>query len=324
MTSEIPSLDEIVGELRGYRGIVRKRSLRQLADIFPPEGDNILAVMGEDAAALSLGDQVVVLAADGIMEELIEKDPEWAGYCSILVNVNDLLAMRAHPVAAVNVISSVDEEQLSRILAGMKKAGHKLSVPIVGGHLHPNASHNDISVAMIGRVTGKPLLSSTAEPGDRIVLISDLNGQFTPGIPYSWDCTSMKEKDSLAKEMDLLLSALAEFKSCKDVSNPGLLGTLAMLLEASGGGAEVRLENIPVPKGVGLLQWLKAYQGLGMVGTVDENKLEHIMRELEGSDLAIGDIGSVLDDQHLCIRHGKEAKVLFDFSKEEITGLFKR
>lgn len=323
MTSDVPSLNEIVDELRAYRGITRKKSLRQLADIFP-EGGNILAARGEDAAAISLGEEIVVLAADGIMEELIEKDPEWAGYCSILVNVNDVLAMRAHPIAAVNVISAVNDEMLNKMLAGIKKASDKLNTPVVGGHLHPNASHNDISAAIMGRVNGKPLLSSTALPGDRVVVISDLNGQFTTGVPYSWDCTSMKGKESIAQEIDLILRALTSFTSCKDVSNPGLLGTLGMLLEASRTGAEVHLERIPMPEGVNLLQWLKAYQGLGMVGTAKANKLDEINGILEGSDLVSGDIGYVVDEPFLSLLYSGERRVLFDFSREDITGLFRR
>ena len=35
--------------------------------------------------------------------------------------------------------------------------------------------------------------------------------------------------------------------SCKDISNPGVVGTLGMLLEASNMGAEIELESIPKP-----------------------------------------------------------------------------
>jgi len=318
------SLDEIVKELRGYRGIARKKSLSLISDILPEIGGRIIAAKGEDAAVISLGEDPIVFAADGIMEELIERDPEWAGYCSILVNVNDVLAMRARPVATVNVISAVDDQTLCEILTGMKRASDLFDTPVVGGHLHPNATHNDISVAIIGKVSGRPLLSSTARPGERVVVISDLNGQFTPGIPYSWDCTSSKEKDYLAKELDLFFAAISDFNSGKDISNPGLLGTLGMLLEASGTGAEVNMERVPKPEGTDLLQWLKAYQGLGIIGTVESEKLEKIRGLLEGSDLVAGDLGCVVGDPSLSVTYEGERRLLFDFTREKITGLFPR
>jgi len=37
---------------------------------------------------------------------LMEGDPRWAGYCSVLVNVNDIAAMGGVPMGMTNVIFS--------------------------------------------------------------------------------------------------------------------------------------------------------------------------------------------------------------------------
>ena len=51
---------------------------------------------GDDAAVLDAGtDDVVLFAADGIWGRLLEASPWWAGYSSVLVNVNDISAMGA-------------------------------------------------------------------------------------------------------------------------------------------------------------------------------------------------------------------------------------
>jgi len=67
------------------------------------------------------GDEVMLLAADGIWSKLMQADPEWSGYCSVLVNVHDIAAMGGWPVAMVDVLSVDDLEVAKRVLQGMKK-----------------------------------------------------------------------------------------------------------------------------------------------------------------------------------------------------------
>jgi len=310
-------LDNIVREVRSYRGLIRKASIGQISSLFSFKTDKILAAKGEDGAIIRIGDRICAFSADGIMDELIDKNPHWAGYCSILVNVHDMLAMRAIPTAAVNVISSRDEKSLSEIVAGMNEACDKFDVPMVGGHLHPYAESNSVSVAMMGEVIdGKPVLSSTARPGDSIILICDCRGSFTPGIPYSWDCTSMKSKSDIKMMRDMLLVALSYFNSVKDISNPGLLGTLAMLLEASGLGGEVDIGEVVQPSGVQLVQWLTTYHGFGFIGTAPMKLIGKIASELTGSGLSMAVIGETKEETKLKIRKGSTRNILFDFSKD--------
>jgi len=316
-------LSRIAEGIRAYRGISRKSGIRFLSSLISENAGNVIAAKGEDGAVISIDGKKLVFAADGIIEEMVDEDPEWAGYCSVLVNVNDILAMRGRPIAAVDIISATDGRILSKIVSGMEEACSKFGVDMVGGHLHPDSTHNDISVAMIGEVArGGPLLSTTAKPGEAVVAICDCSGRFTPGLPYSWDSTSMKSRREIMELTDTVLSALRHLSSGKDISNPGLLGTLAMLLESSGVGATVDIGKIPIPKGVDLLQWLKAYQGFGFVGTVPDSKLDRMRAELEGSGLSSAVMGRVRRSRQFKIRTGSSERVLFDLSSEKITGLF--
>jgi hypothetical protein len=286
------------------------------------DSDLVLAAKGEDGAVLSFYGGRIIFAADGIIEEMIVKDPEWAGYCSVLVNVNDILAMGGIPVAAVNVISASSRKQIASIVSGMNTACEKFGVVMVGGHLHPDATNGEISVAMIGEVEGSHILSSTARTRDAVFLITDLNGKFTPGFPYSWDCTSMKSKQRVQKIILRLSQAIQHLNSCKDISNPGLIGTLAMLLEASGKGATVDLGKITLPKGADRIQWLKAYQGLGFVGTARASHIQKLSDCLKGTGMTVARIGSVDDSRKLKIRLGVSESTVFDLRSEKITGLF--
>ena len=316
-------LKRIVSEVRSYRGIRRKSDIAALSSLIAGNSGRVIAAKGEDGAVLSMGGSKLVFAADGIMEDLVDRDPKWAGYCSVLVNVNDMLAMCAEPIAAVNVISAKDRETLAKIVSGMNEACEKFDVQMVGGHLHPDANHNEISVSMLGEVRSKaPLLSTTAKPGDAVVVICDCKGKFTPGLPYSWDCTSARGRKETKAITVKLLDALQNLSSGKDISNPGILGTLAMLLESSGTGADIEIAKIPIPDGIDLLQWLKAYQGLGFIGTIKESKIKAISAELKGSGMNFAVIGKVTKSKKLIIRLGESEQLLFNLASEKITGLF--
>jgi selenophosphate synthetase-related protein len=320
---EAALLDDIVASVKNHQGLRRKADIGLLSDIIAKNGAGVIAAKGEDGAVLSIDGCNIVFAADGIMEELADSDPEWAGYCSILVNVHDILAMGGRPVAAVNVISAKDERTISSIVRGMKCACEKFDVKMVGGHLHPKASHNSISVAMMGMIrSGKPVLSTTARRGDSVIVICDCRGEFTPGIPYSWDCTSKRTKKDITDMMDKLISALSNLTSAKDISNPGTIGTLAMLLESSKVGAEISVDDIALPSGTELMQWLTAYQGFGFIGTSQEKALKKISAALEGTGLSVSIIGKITKKRELRVKLGSAERVVFDFTKDSITGLF--
>jgi len=46
----------------------------------------------------------LVAACDAIIPSLVERDPEWAGWCSVLVNINDLSAMGAVPSGLLDAV----------------------------------------------------------------------------------------------------------------------------------------------------------------------------------------------------------------------------
>ncbi len=311
---------EIISELRSYRGVTRKADVSAVANdlLTVPEG-NVIATYAEDAAAIELDGQVLLLAADGIMEDLVRENPYWAGYCSVLVNVNDVAAMGGAPLALVDVISCGDRGIRGEIIRGMKAASEKTGVPIVGGHLHPDTSYCAVDVAVLGETDRSHLiLSSGAKPGDSIIFVMDLEGQFTPGIPYSWDTTSNKDPDDVRRCL-LSMHAVAPMASAgKDISNPGAIGTLGMLLEASGCGGLVHLDSVPRPGGVDLLQWLKAYQGCGFALTSKPDRVAEIVAELTRRGLATAECGVVDDGRSLSVEAGGETGVVFDLSVDTL------
>ncbi len=166
-------LDAIAASVRGYVGIERKRPIREVIDLlrtthgYGPQLPNY----GDDAAVIPWNDGFLLLAADGMMRRLLVNEPYAAGKAAVMVTVNDIFAMGGRPLGMVNVMASGDPEQRSAIIRGIEKGCHKLRVPMLGGHLHPDAPADlpDLSVAILG--WAKALLRShQARAGDRIVL----------------------------------------------------------------------------------------------------------------------------------------------------------
>jgi putative methanogenesis marker protein 2 len=317
-------LKKIAQEIRNYPGVTRKRIIPDVVKHFPiPKDGKVVAAMGEDAAVIEFGENALLLAADGIMEDLMNKNAFWAGYCSVLVNVNDIAAMGGIPLGMVSVISMKKGEVLTQVLEGIKEGTKKFGVPMVGGHTHPDCEYNAVDVAILGYVKKDAvILSSTAREGDFIIFAMDTQGSFTEKIPYSWDSTGKRSPEEVQNQVNVM-NILAEKKlltAAKDISNPGSLGTLGMLLETSGRGAVVDLEQIPKPEDVDFAQWLKAYQGCGFVATIAQENVENAMDEFENAGLSAACIGEITSDNILKIKHGMNTEILFDFSKDIITG----
>lgn len=313
-------LEELVRDVRSYRGVVRKSPITDVASrLIPIQNEDVLAAYGEDAAVIKCGREILLMAADGILQDLVNRNPFWAGYCAVLVNVNDIAAMGGKSIAMVNVLSCSDDEVRAKIVEGMRAACDKFEVPMVGGHLHPDTTYTAVDVAILGKTDRSRLvLSSGAGESDPIIFAMDLDGQFTEGVPYSWDTTSKKSKEAVRRQLRTMNKIAPYLTAGKDISNPGALGTLGMLLEASGKGGIVDISKIPKPKGVDLFQWLTAYQGCGFVVTCREARTKIVIDEFSRSDITAEVCGTVSKGSVFEVELDGQRQVLFDFDKDTL------
>jgi len=90
------------------------------------------SVLGDDGVPVPGSD--VIAACDAVVPSLVERDPEWAGWCGVLVNVNDLAAMGAAPVGLLDAVAARDASAAARIVAGLRAASEAYGVPVLGGH----------------------------------------------------------------------------------------------------------------------------------------------------------------------------------------------
>lgn len=321
------NFNNLIKSIQEFEGVTRKKSIELvtniLDDIYNISG-NIIIENGDDASVIDIGNnQVILFAADGIWSKLMEINPYWAGYCSVLVNVNDIAAMGGKPLAMVDILSIKNKDIYTDLILGVKDGCLKFGVPMVGGHLHPDADCNSLGVSIIGIAKkDKIIKSSSANIGDKIIASIDLDGKAHDDFPLNWDTTYDKDP-SLVQSQITAIQNLAEkslITSGKDISNPGILGTLEMLLESSKKGAIVDLEKIPKNPNIEWEQWLKSYPGSGFVFTANKKDCAEIINYLKKFSISSDIVGEIIDEKKLYLKYKGQEEVLFD---QKINPVFK-
>ncbi len=322
------NLNALVDSVRSYDGITRKNFIRGatsiLDDTYNIAGRTALG-FGDDASAIDIGnDTLLLMAADGMWGRLMEGDPRWAGYCSVLVNVNDIAAMGGVPMGMTNVISINNKEICNEIMLGIKEGVEKFGVPMVGGHIHPDTPYTALDVSITGIVSKDDVITSCgAKVGDSVIVAVDLDGRQHPSFPLNWDSTTHKTPELVQLQISVMniIARKHLLTAGKDISNPGILGTLGMLLEASEVGATVELEKIPRNSSVNWEEWLKLYPGSGFVLTAEEENVEECIKMLEEVNITAMVSGHIIEEKKLYLTHNNQEKVVFDFNQDIIMGI---
>ncbi|MFI9488552.1 MSMEG_0567/sll0787 family protein [Promicromonospora sp. NPDC052451] len=218
--------------------------------------------VGDDGAPVPGTD--VVAACDAILPAMIERDPEWAGWCAVLVNVNDLTAMGARPTGLVDALGAPTPSFARRVLNGLHSGSQAWGVPVLGGHTQLGVPAS-LSVTALGR-TDRPVPGGGGRPGHALSLTADLSGGWRRGFEgRQWDSTSSRTGAELRHLAGTVGAARPH--AAKDVSMAGVVGTTAMLAEASGTGATIDVAAVPAPDGAAAGDWLTCFPGFAMLTT---------------------------------------------------------
>ena len=314
------STETIAKIVREYEGVRRKHAIGEMVKALRIDAPHVLAAFGEDAAVIEHNGEALLLAADGIWSRLMEADPYWAGYCSVLVNIHDIAAMGGRPIAMVDIFSISKSTVQEQVVKGMHDASEQFGVPIVGGHLHPDAPYSVIDVSILGSARLDSIIySHTAQEGDIVVAAIDLNGRVHPSCALNWDSVTMKPAPEVRAQIAVLeqIGRKHLVTAGKDISNPGLIGTLGMLLEVSGKGAEIDLGLIPRPdlagNGMTFEQWVRMYPGMGFILTAKKAHEKELVEIFAAVGITAKAIGTVDNEKTLRIRYEGDETEVFDF-----------
>lgn len=270
--------------------------------------------LGDDCAAIPEADgSFLLLAAEGLLESFVQDDPWFAGYSAVMVNISDICAMGGRPTAIVNVIWTPDHQRSEAIWDGMRRAAEDYGVPIVGGHTTITRDQNGVQLAaaIVGRAR-RLMTSFDARPNDALLMVVDLNGSYRGDKPF-WNATLDTPSPTLRENIELL-PRIAENGWCdaaKDISNGGVIGTLIMLLECSGVGAEINLDDLPMPPDVDLQKWLVSFPSFGYLLSVPNDKKAAVGRLFADHGLCCKQIGRIDVSSSLALKRGSERAVIW-------------
>jgi selenophosphate synthetase-related protein len=171
-----------------------------------------------------------------------------------------------------------------------------------------------LAAAVVGKA--KRLITSfDAIPGDDLLVAVDLRGSWRNEKPF-WNASSDVPPERLRADLDLL-PAIAELGLCragKDISNGGIVGTLAMLLHCSSAGAELRLDQIPKPEGTSLARWIISFPSFGYLLCVSPEFSNRVIERFAERDIACTVSGRITADRSLSLGYGS-ARVPFPLAE---------
>ena len=174
--STITALSEL-GEFRLIERLTGDLKLRQASSI---KG------IGDDAAVLDYGNEMIVLTTDMLVEgihfNLVYTPLRHLGYKAVVVNLSDIYAMNALPgqiMVSIAVSGKFSVEALDELYSGIRHACGKYEVDLVGGDTTSSMSGLIISVTAVGTVhKDRIVYRNTAGVNDLICVSGDLGAAY--------------------------------------------------------------------------------------------------------------------------------------------------
>jgi len=247
--------------------------INRLSESFAPTLPDTVKGIGDDAAVIDLGAEYGLLSTDLLLEgvhfDLSFFPLKHLGYKAIAVNVSDIAAMNGLPgqvTVSLAVSNRFSVEAVEELYAGMRAACTDFKVDLVGGDLTSSRSGLLISMSIFGKVAKDTIVyRNTAQPNDLLCVTGDLGAAYlglqilerekqvflaNPDMQPQLEDHDYVVQRQLKPEarMDVIYE-LAEAgvipTAMIDLSD-GLASDLLQLSKASGVGAMVFEENLPI------------------------------------------------------------------------------
>lgn len=214
---------------------------------------------GDDCAVLPAGKGELCVTTDAVVEQVhfthAHFSPQDIGHKALAVNLSDLAAMGAEPAwftCAIAHPKDLPDRVLRQVAVGMARLAEASGIQLVGGNFTA-ASELSITVTAAGRVPrGKALTRAGARPGAQLFVSGTLGDarlglrQLQQGLSRSAPIARQRRP---IPRLRLGLIARRYASAAIDVSD-GLAQDLGHLCRASGVGARVRLEALPLSPAV--------------------------------------------------------------------------
>jgi len=220
--------------------------------------------IGEDAAAIDMGEKVIVVGTDPITFTTNE-----IGYYSVMVNANDIATTGAEPrwytVTILLPEGQATEDLVDSIFQQIHQACKKLGISLIGGHTE--ITHGIDRPILVGQVIGEVqrealITTGGARPGDLIILSKGICIEGTSIIAREKEedlCSRGISPDLIKRAQRFLfdpgISVVEEARlafqagrvnSMHDITEGGLANGLHEVSIAAGVEIEVEKQRVPI------------------------------------------------------------------------------
>ncbi len=272
--------------------------------------------LGEDAAVIKIGDQVVVAATDPITGSV-----EDVGWLAVHVNANDIATFGVSPrwfLASIMLPVGFTPDELGKIMHQIDEAAKTLDISVAGGHseITDRITQPIVVGFMMGVApTGEYVTSGGAKPGDNLIVTKTIGIEGTSilaaeGSSYLTEILGpdvVRKAQQLRESISVVKDGVTAFQTgfvhaMHDPTEGGLSGAIHELCDASGVGFEIDNDLIPMADVTRLIcdtlqiNPLELISSGSMLISCDREKAVHVIDELESAGVRAMIIGSVVSD----------------------------
>ena len=235
---------------------VGRGALRAALQSLPkPRRDDVIPLPGDDAALLQTGGTWQVMTSDHLRSFTL--DPATMTRIAAIHALGDIWAMGAAPQAATATIilprmsAELLQRTMAEIMAMAQDVMQQAGAEIVGGH-SSLGDEMTIGFTLTGLCQRDPITLSGGQPKDALILTKPLGS----GVLMAAEMAGLAMGTWVAQAFAHMIHPqaqaahlLADAHAMTDVTGFGLAGHLNGLCEASGCGALLDLEAIPLMNG---------------------------------------------------------------------------
>ena len=278
--------------------------------------------IGDDCTVVECGnDEVMVLSTDLLVEDMhflrSASSPEEVGNKSLMVNLSDVAAMGATPVATLLSIAlpaTAQGEWAEAFMRGYADASKQHNVALVGGDTTASKDKIAINVVAIGRAPKSHVKRRSAARVGDVVCVTGRLGTSSKGLVdiFFGDLTTAAAKHHRTAQARIaegaFLGSRSEVHAMMDISD-GIASDIRHIMEQSGVGASIELDKIPTD--YDMRYALSGGEDYELLLTVDASMVDQLRDALlraTGTELTA--IGCITNDGELrWSEHGEPCEV---------------
>ena len=245
----------------GERGLIQR-----IRDRFPAPAGALQIGIGDDAAvAAGVRGEFDVLTTDALVEgvhfDLRFSSFADVGYKALAVNVSDIAAMGATPRLALLSLILPDRltiADVDSLLDGFSRMADEAGVVLAGGNITRTPGPLTVDVTAVGHVRHRRVLTRGGGKIGALLYVTGAVGAAAAGLgmlrasdraPEDADAAALIERHRRPVprlRVGALLGRTRSATACMDLSD-GLADAVSQLAQASGTGAVIDAEALPVP-----------------------------------------------------------------------------